>query len=273
MKFCSKRVIPIALVLLVLFSLGVVSAQAQDDRPRLRAVNASLRVPSADVYVNDTLYFQDVYYSYVSNYVPVDQGERSLKVRPAGVKEGGDLVVGGSNFEAGKDYTMLILETSVWVIEDDNKGPLAPGQTRVRMVNASQGPAVEICLDDQCEILTHAKIGGYLILDAGNYNLEMRLVGTDEYYSDVLPITFQSGEVYSIFIMDPKQGEIRPRIIPHADTGQQFPQPPGPPGQPPFYPPVTGAFLSPTALIIVLVVMVVALIGGFWIVRRQFTKA
>jgi hypothetical protein len=270
-----KHFIQIAF-LLTMLSLGGVVAQAQDNRPHLRVVNTALGIPSADVFVDGTLYFQGVYYGYVSNYVPVDQGGRSLRVRAAGVENGGDLVVGEANFEGSegerRDYTAVILDKSLWVFEDDNRSELRPGQTRVRVVNVSQGPAVEICLDDQCETLTFQRLtchqceNHYISLDAGTYNFRMRLVGTDELYFDTLPITLEAGEVYSIFILDPKQGEVRPRIIPHADTGQPGPGVPGP-GYPPLYPPVTGAFLSPVALT-VLVALILVLAGSFWIVRR-----
>jgi hypothetical protein len=262
--------------LLTMLSLGGVVAQAQDNRPHLRVINTALGIPGADVFVDGTLYFQDVYYGYVSNYVPVDQGNRSVRVRAAGVESGGDLIVGEANFEGSegerRDYTVVILETSIWVFEDDNRSELRPGQTRVRAVNTSQGPAVEICLDDLCETLTHQRLTPYITLDAGTYNLNMRLIGTDELYFDVLPITFDTGEVYSIFILDPTQGEIRPRVIPHADTGQSGPGVPDPgyspcPGCPPVYPPVTGAFLSPVALTVI-VALILVLVGSFWIVRR-----
>lgn len=262
--------------LLAALSLGGVTTQAQGNRPHLRVINAALGIPSADVYVDGTLYFQGLYYGYVSNYIPVDQGSRSIRIRAAGVESGGDLVTGDANFEGSegerRDYTVVILETSIWVFEDDNRSELRPGQTRVRAVNASQGPAVEICLDDQCETLTHQHLTPYITLDAGTYDFNMRLIGTDELYFDVLPITFDAGEVYSIFILDPTQGEVRPRIIPHADTGQAVPEVPGPgypscPGCAPVYPPVTGAFLSPVALTVI-IALILILAGSFWIVRR-----
>jgi hypothetical protein len=271
-----KHFIQVAFLLAAL-SLGGVITQAQGNRPHLRVINAALGIPSADVYVDGTLYFQDVYYGYVSNYIPVEQGTRSIRVRASRVESGGDLVVGEANFEVTeggerRDYTVVILETSIWVFEDDNRSEFRPGQTRVRAVNASQGPAVEICLDDLCETLTHQRLTPYITLDAGTYNLNMRLIGTDELYFDVLPITFEAGQVYSIFILDPTQGEIRPRVIPHADTAQAVPGVPSPgypscPGCPPVYPPVTGAFLSPVALTVI-VALIFILLGSFWIVRR-----
>lgn len=302
MKTQIQRFVQVALFIFIMLSLGLVAVHAQDDnRPRLRVVNASLGVPKADVYLNDTLYFSNVFYSYISNYIPVDATTLRLRVLPAGVKDVGQIVERDWAFEAERDYTMVIVGTSenideIWVFDDDNQTPLEPGQARVRFLHASRdAPAVEICLDNQCNRLAYRENeDNYVTIDAGTYDLGIRLIGTDEVHFDVLPIGFKAGEVYSIFILDPQQGEVRPRIIPHIDTGRLLPQPPGDagkkppygpdypgeplpyapgePGQPPAYPPVTGSFLSPSALGILFTVIVLGLIGGFWIVRRQFSK-
>jgi hypothetical protein len=276
MKTWVRRFIQIAIFLLVGLNLVVVATQAQDFRPpHLRVINASLGAQSVDIYVDDTLYFQDVAYSYISDYVPVDQGEHSLRVRPAGIKDGADLVTGTANFglnegNIGKDYTMVLLETEIQVFEDDNISVFSPGKTRVRMIDVAQEPSLEICINkDQCRILTYKDVSDYIELEAGTYHLKMRLIGTDELYVDVVPLTFESGEVYSIFILDPKQGEVRPRIIPHIDTRKSQPYFPGP-GHPPLYPPVTGAFLSPTALLILVVGSTIFIGGSFWVARRYF---
>jgi hypothetical protein len=292
-------VILTSLILLILSAM-VVQAQGDDDdgRPRLRVVNASLGIPKADVYVNDTLFFSSVFYSYISNYVPVDQTNVRLRVRPAGVKDVDPLTEREWNFEGGKDYTMVIVGTeenleTPWVFEDDNKAEIRPGRARVRMVHASRkAPAVEICLNNQCQTLTYPRVSDeYLTVEAGTYKLNIRLIGAKEAYFDVLPISFEAGQVYSLFILDPHQGETRPRIIPHNDTGRLLPQPPGDIGQPcpspceghpspygpgdpgpaPLYPPVTGRFLTPT-MVVMIAGVVMGVIGGVWIIRRQLIK-
>lgn len=287
MKFQVKQFIQVAFGVALILSLSALVAQAQEDgRPRLRVVNASLGIPNADVYVNNTLYFSNVFYSYISNYVPVDQTSLKLRVRPAGVKDADPITEREWNFEGGKDYTMVIVGSSEnietpLVFEDNNKGELRPGQARVRLLHvARDAPALEVCLNNQCNTLTYPKVSDeYITLDAGTYKLSIRLIGTDEVYFDMLPIAFEAGQVYSIFLVDPVQGEIKPRIIPHIDTGRLLPQPPGDighpppyspgePGPPPAYPPVTGAFLSPTALLILIAAIILMLGGGFWLVKN-----
>ena len=296
-----KHISRIILFLFIAFGVGSTVIQAQEDenaRPRLRAVNASLGLPSADVYVGGTLYFQDVYYSAVSKYAPVSATNLRLEIRPAGVTDVDPIQARDWSFENNKDYTMVIVGTredieTPWMIEDNNKEPLVPGEARVRSVHAaSTVSAVEICLDNRCSSLVYRTSSDYITLDEGHYNAKLRFIGTDQLFIYKLPTAFQSGQVYSIFIFDPQQGEIKPRILLLSDTGQELPHypekphyPPGGPGkppvhlpyppgsgapaQPPIYPPLTGAVLSPTALMALLIVAVLFGTVIFWFARRR----
>jgi hypothetical protein len=196
----------------------------QDDRPRFRVVNASLRMPVADIYLNDRLYFKGVYYSYVSNYVPVDRKSFKVRVRPAGLVDANPLTERDWEFKDDRQYTMLLLSTpggidQPWIFEDNNKGSLSPGKARLRMVHAALDmPAIDICLSDRCDVLAFKQVSEYITVDEGPYNLTMRIAGEDSPQFAVLPVSVQAGQVYSVFVLDPEQGEIRPRVIPHLDT-------------------------------------------------------
>jgi hypothetical protein len=230
--------------------------------------------------------------------VPVDAREHELKVRPAGVRPVDPLTSLVFPFEPERDYTMVILgspertDRQPWMLTDDNTSQLVPGTTRVRFVHASMfSPGIEMCVDDHCEIIAEREVSrgdvnGYIILDGGPHKLTLRQIDAKELYFDVLPLTFNSGEVYSIFVLDPKQGEVRPRIIPQSDTSYFPPvipgpgKPPGswlppvvPPGQPPIYPPVTGTLLSPVVLVGLGLVVTISLGGGGWLVWRRLVKA
>ncbi len=297
MKFFIKANLWLTLICLLFVSV----AHAQENSRRLRVVNAALGLPEADVYVGNTLYFQSVYYSDITKYAPISAGQSTLNVRPAGVKDV-DPVRRRENFDfnrADRDYTMFILGTAEnledpWIVEDDNQTPLTPGKARVQFVHVSRmTAAVEMCLDNKCQTLAfkqRSDVGNYpdseernhyLTLDAGTYNLKVRLIGTNDLQLYKFPVMFDSGHVYTIFIFDPKQGETKPRIVPHNDTGQALPHypdkghppyPPGPPGHPPLYPPVTGSFLSPTVLALVTATSLLVVSGLFWTVQRSFTR-
>lgn len=301
MKNYIQRIGQIGLLLALLFMLGGLAVQAQeedccheDTRPRLRVVNATLGVPEADIYVDNTLYYSNIFYGYVSEYIPLTPGSHRLSLRPAGVRVGDPLGNPLDHpFDANQYYTMVMVGTTErneqpWMLPpDDNITPIPPDQIRVRLVDASRyAPGVEICLNDRCEVLAYRQHSNYFYLKAGTYNLTMRMLDTEELYFDLLPISLQAGEVYSIFVMDPAQGETRPRIICASDTGRYphqpsplpggvQPLPPGGGGAAPLYPPVTGAFLSPTALILLVggLLLTLGVAGGLWMVRQQlFTK-
>ncbi|MCB0153747.1 MAG: DUF4397 domain-containing protein [Anaerolineae bacterium] len=300
-----RKIVWVVVALLVGWSLSPVARADDPATPRFRTVNAAPGLPNADVYVGNTLYFSSVKYGQVSNYAPVDPGGRSLEVRPAGIvdKDPNSVLTKvdwtfNSDEQPDNDYTMIIVgspennETPL-VIRDDNRTPLTPGETRVRFVHVSRdAPALQACLDHECRTLVYPKESRfgesqYLTLEARTYKLAVRLIGTDELYMDVLPLKLQAGEVYTVFVLAPPKGQVRPLIVVTADTGQpakgydpvpigygDYPMDGG--GPAPMYPPVTGALLSPTAWLILmssLSLLVLGLGATVWVVRRRFVKS
>jgi hypothetical protein len=201
-----------------------VDVTPEDDRPHLRVVNASLRVPVADVYLNDRLYFKSAYYSFISTYLPIERKKYLLKIKPADVVDTGSIIEREWEFKDDRQYTMVLVSKSngidePWVFEDNVKGKLTPGKGRVRLVHASLDmPALEICLNEQCEVLAFKQVDDYMQLDEGVYALTLRVAGNVAPPFVSLPATIEAGQVYTIFIMDPQQGEIQPRVILHRDS-------------------------------------------------------
>lgn len=201
-----------------------VDVTPEDDRPRLRVVNASLRVPVADVYLDSRLYFKSTYYSFVSTYLPVDRKKYRLKIKPADVVDTDSIIEREWEFKDDRQYTMVLVSKTdgidePWIFEDNIKGKLVPGKGRVRLVHASLDmPALEICLDDMCDVLAFKQVDDYMLVDEGVYALTLRVAGNIASPFVSLPATIEAGQVYSIFIMDPQQGEIQPRIILHCDS-------------------------------------------------------
>ncbi len=294
------------MLLAILFGAGRLLVYAQGDGSRLRVVNAALALPEADIYVGETLYFEDVVYGYISPYVPVDPGQRKLQVRPRGVNSISPVIERGDvNIEANRDFTAIILDVTgdqFLIIRDDNETPLEPGQARVQILHVSRTtPAVEVCLDNRCQNLTYKgrsnfgnypnseEVNHYTTLDAGTYNLVIRFTGLDKLQVFKQPISFAAGQVYSLFIFDAKQIGGKPHLALHSDTGQALPHytedyaVPHSPGQPampgvggpgggaapPVYPPLTGAFLSPTALVWVSVLGTLIVVSGVWLVKQK----
>jgi hypothetical protein len=295
-----KKTIWLLLVWGCVLSISGVALADDPAQPRFRTVNAAPGLVNADIYVGNTLYFKSVKYGQVSNYAPVDPGGRSLEVRPAGVvdKDPNSVLTKvdwtfNSDEQPDNDYTMVIVGTpenneTPLVFRDDNRTALTPGDTRVRFIHVSRdAPALEACLDHECRTLVYPKESQfnesqYLILKARPYKLKIRLIGTDELYTDIVPLKLEAGEVYTVFIMAPPKGGVRPLIVVTADTGRSaHAYDPYPvayndysmDGNAPMYPPTTGAFLSPLALLVLIGGTLLLVVAGVLVVRRQWSKS
>ncbi|RME70854.1 MAG: DUF4397 domain-containing protein [Chloroflexi bacterium] len=299
-----KRGIRIILLLLWLFLLGIAAVYAQeetppdsgvlraDNRPRVRVVNGSLQVTSANVYIDGILYFQNVPSRFISNYVPLpDTGvpTHTIGIRAADSSDEGFLVESQAPLETGADYTILLWDnadglTPPWVLLDENNQPIRAGFGAVRLVRAASTntPPVEMCLSQRCGILTNEqRVSNYIQLEPETYGMGLRMVDATRPVNGVFPVTLDAGEVYSIFMFDPQEEGQLPQIVPYIDTKQRIaptsdsgsppaetPPYPSDPVPPPLYPPVTGAFLSPAARLW-LGGLVVGLIAAGWLVWKR----
>ena len=110
--------------------------------------------------------------------------------------------------DAGKDYTVVALNTLAniepLVLTDNNAAPAA-GKAHVRFVHASpDAPAVDVAVKGGPVIFSNVAfkgVGDYTPVDAGTYNLEVRLAGTNTVALDVPNVTLSDGSVYTVFAM------------------------------------------------------------------------
>jgi hypothetical protein len=283
MKTYLKGFTSVAFALLIVFILGGVIAQA-DDRPRLRVVHAATGISNVDIYVDDTLFFRNIHYRYISDYVSVEAKEHTIKVRSAGASPRDPTLfeVGGINYERNRDYTIIaagkLEDDKYWRLDDDNNLP-GTGTARVKVVHASfDAPTTEFCLADVCRTLAFQESTEYILLDPGIYMPQVRLNATGATYIHVPPLQLQDNSVYSVFMTGLVLGEPGLQLLYAIDSGEasMYPPPPPdsghPPGSapPPAYPPVTGAFLSPK-LLGMLTGSILILGGGLgiWIIQRR----
>jgi hypothetical protein len=71
-----------ALAMILILARGVL-AQI-DERPRVRIVHASPEIQKVDIYLGEILYFRNIYFTYISDYVPVNPGTFNLSSRIPG---------------------------------------------------------------------------------------------------------------------------------------------------------------------------------------------
>ena len=104
-----------------------------------------------------------------------------------------------------KDYTVvavgLLANIEPLVLMDNNTAPAA-GKAHVRFVHASpDAPAVDIAVKSGPVLFSNVAfkgIGDYLPVDAGTYDLEVRLAGTNTVALNVPGLALQADTVYTI---------------------------------------------------------------------------
>ena len=175
--------------------------------PRVRVAHASPDAPEVDVLVNGSPASTALAFKEISNYAPLDAGSYSVAVVPTGKTEP-QVISATLNLAPDKDYTVVAVNTlgniEPLVLEDNNAAPAA-GKAHVRFVHASpDAPAVDVAVKDGPVIFSNVPfkgVGDYAPVDAGTYNLEVRLAGTDTVALEVPNVTLNDGTVYTVFAM------------------------------------------------------------------------
>jgi hypothetical protein len=279
-----------ALTMLLILARGVL-AQI-DERPRLRIVHASPEIQKVDIYLGEVLYFRNIYFTYISDYVPVNPGTFNLSSRiPGGAFETPALFEHSFTFENNRDYTvvaagrLLSNQRWTWLLEDNNELP-GEGTAKVRIVHAAfESPTTDFCLADVCYTLAFQENSGYFLLDPGVYVPKVHVNSTGLTYIETPPLKLKDNSVHTIFMVGQIQSQEGLKLLYTLDAGDlpekggppplgSLAGPPhfGPPDQapglpPPAYPPVTGAFLSPQLIAGIAVLLFTGL--GFWFLRRR----
>lgn len=283
-----SRIIYSLLAMLPVMLVASLGAQAQEP-PRLRVVHAAPGLTNVDIYVNDALFFDNTFFGYISPYVPVDPGDRTVRVRPADTSSDfPSLIEVNAPYSEDRDYTLIVAgkleDLEYWRLEDDNK---FPGETtaRVRFVHASADtPTTEFCLGEVCHILAFKQDTGYFRMDPGSYIPVVRINNTGINFINTPPLLLKNDSVHTIVMMGEEEGRPGLKLVytlDSDDTGSALPGPgpaphlPGGPqggsAPPPAYPPKTGVFLSPQLIRAILGGVTLVIIGGLGLraIRRR----
>ncbi len=107
------------------------------------------------------------------------------------------------------------------VLVDNNSLPQA-GKAHVRFVHASpDAPSVDIAVQGGPVLFSNVPlkgVGDYLPVDAGTYDLEVRVAGTDTVALSVPGVTLADQTVYTIFAMVLAGGEPALEAVPSVDS-------------------------------------------------------
>lgn len=178
--------------------------------PRVMVVHASPDAPAVDIRVNNQVAVQGLAFPSNTPYVAVNAGSNNVKVSPNGTTV--NVIDANLNFEAGKVYSVFAIDSvsklKAAVLEDNLATPAA-GKAHVRFLHFSpNAPAVDIAVtggpvlfanrvfNDQAGNMS---LGNFTPVDAGTYNLEVRLAGTNTVVLALPGVPVTAGKIYTVF--------------------------------------------------------------------------
>ena len=262
-----KRLAVLSSVLLLVLATAT-TAFAAHHEARVRVVHASPDAPAVDVWVNDAIKaFSNAPFKGITSYAKLDPGTYNVKVVPAGATEP-VVIEADLALETETDYTVVavgkLADIEPIVLVDDNTLPAA-GMAHVRFVHASpDAPNVDIYVKDGpilFENVPFKQAFPYVPVDAGTYDLEVRIHDTGAVALEVPGLALADRTVYTVFAMGLAGGEPTLTAVPGVDAS-------------PITLPATGAstptFIFPLGL---LGLGLALLAGGLVSRRRQGVRA
>ncbi|HEU4473164.1 MAG TPA: DUF4397 domain-containing protein [Flavisolibacter sp.] len=205
--------------MLAIAGLGLVFTGCDDDddddmnqgTARVMVVHASPNAPNVDVRINNSIALTNVAYPNNSPYTNVNAGNTNIKVSATGNSTTFPINA-DVNLAANTSYSVFAIDSVAKLkpaVVVDNLATPAAGKAHVRFFHFSaNAPAVDIALaggavlfgnrmfNDQA---TNANVSAFTPLDAGTYNLEVRLAGTNTVVLPLPGVTLTAGKIYTVF--------------------------------------------------------------------------
>ena len=173
----------------------------------IRLVHTAPDAPPIDVYLNDSQLSQNLEFGTATEYVVVPSGgDQGVSVTATGAPVEEAVIEAGLDFEPGQAYEILVTgggDDLELTITGTDLRPLAEGQTRLRVIHASpDAGAIDIGIEGSEENLFEGidfrTATDYLVLDAGDYALEVRPGGEDMTVALQSDVTLEEGVTYDL---------------------------------------------------------------------------
>lgn len=180
---------------------------AEPSQPALSyvmVVHASPDAPGVDVIVDGAQALTNVTFPQSSSYLPVNSGIRNVSVNVTGTSTE---VFGAPLPVAANTYYSVFATDSVsnltpLVLVDTLTAP-ASGKAHVRFIHLSpNAPAVDVAVTGGPVIFADYAFGensSFTPVDAGTYNLEVRVAGTGNVVLPLPGIALQPGKIYTVW--------------------------------------------------------------------------
>ncbi len=170
----------------------------------VKVVHASPDAPGVDLLVDNTIAGTNLTFPNNTGYLTVPSGTRNIKVNVAGTST--TVIEANVDFMQNINYSVFAVNSvsniEPLLIEDDLTAP-AQGKSHVRFIHLSpNAPAVDITLTDGTIVFGNKSFKEFTVftpLDAGIYNLQVRVAGTPTVALDLPGITLEAGKIYTVF--------------------------------------------------------------------------
>ena len=176
----------------------------------VRLVHTAPDAPPVDIYLNDAQIAQNLEFGTATEYVMVPSGAgRGVRVTATGTPVEEAVIDTALDFDPGQAYEILVtgggddLEAT---ITGTDLRPLAQGQARLRVIHASPDAdafdvGVEGSEENLFEGVEFREATDYVVLDAGEYALEVRPGGEDTTVALQADATFAEGVTHDLIAL------------------------------------------------------------------------
>jgi hypothetical protein len=207
-----SRLAPLPLVALATLAAVSLAGCGKDEnnpvapvqQARVMAVHASPDAPAVDLLVDGAVAGTGLAFPSNTAYLTVNAGTRNVKVNVAGTTA--TVINADLPLSAGANYSVFakgpVASIGALVVADDLTAPAA-GKAHVRFVHLSpDAPAVDVAVTSGPVLFANRafeQFTAFTPVDAGTYNLEVRLAGTTTVALPLPGITLQAGKIYTVF--------------------------------------------------------------------------
>ena len=182
--------------------------ESNDDKSyaKVLVTHASPNAPGVDLLVDNSKQNSSALtFPNNTGYLQVESGTRNIKVNVTGTST----TVIEANLMLAKDnnYSVIAVDSvskiSAIVLTDDLSAPAA-GKAHVRFIHLSpNAPAVDVAVASSGAVVFGNKkfteYTAFTPLDAGTYNLDVRVAGTSTVALVLPAITLEAGKIYTVF--------------------------------------------------------------------------
>jgi hypothetical protein len=209
MKNTKKIMLPL---LVAAVGFGLAACSDDEEGPigsaggnsQVMIVHASPDAPGVDILVDNAKALPNLSFPDNSGYVAVPAGTRNVKVNVANTST--TVIEADLTLDANTNYSVFAIDDvaniDALVVADDLSSPAA-GKAHVRFIHLSpDAPPVDVAVTGGPVVfgdVQFSEVVGFTPLDAGTYDLEVRLAGTGTVVLSLPGISLSDGTIYTVF--------------------------------------------------------------------------